>query len=44
MARLYNELLRHLPDRAGRASRTWYLQRAARGVAAGVPARVLHLR
>ncbi|HXE46234.1 MAG TPA: acyltransferase [Conexibacter sp.] len=35
MARLFNELLRHLPDRAGRASRAWYLGRAAQAYGPG---------
>jgi acetyltransferase-like isoleucine patch superfamily enzyme len=29
MASLFNELLRHLPDRLGRSSRSWYLEREA---------------
>jgi len=35
MARLFNELLRHLPDDLGRASRTWYLERNAQAYGAG---------
>jgi acetyltransferase-like isoleucine patch superfamily enzyme len=35
MASLFNELLRHLPDRLGRASRSWYLDRAAHAYGAG---------
>ncbi len=35
MARLYNELLRHLPDQLGRTSRARYLGRTARAFGAG---------
>lgn len=48
MARLFNEILRHLPDRVGNAPRRWYLERFAGSFGGGSVVsrgcRILHPR